>query len=139
MNLKQNKAVNMKETEESPKVDENITPEESFTSDSESDSESEEESGNMDSDSDCDLHGVVGDSDAPFRFIFGEEAQKQSLDGIAYGLEKGKYFVIGKDGDTLTGLLVHCLIERNIKAGILSPIVSIPKPGAQDSKQKDEN
>lgn len=99
---------------------------------------SSEESSTMDSDNECD--GVLDDCSIPFRFIFGEEAQKNSLDGIAYGLrENGLYFVIGKDGSEYTGLLVDALIRRNIKSGILSPIASISKSkGTEATQQKDE-
>lgn len=102
-------------------------PGESETSDSESDSENSDLfEGTDDSGTDCELDGVIGYSNATFRFIFDEEAQAQSLDGIAYGIdENGSYFVIGKDGDTVSGLLVHCLIERNIKEGILLPITKL--------------
>lgn len=59
------------------------------------------------SDSDCELHLVVFDSCTQFHFIFGEEAQARSLDGIPYGREdNGQYFVIGtgSDRDTHGGL-----------------------------------
>lgn len=121
------------------KKEENPTLEESFTTDSESDSEYDEELESTDTDSDCGLDGVMCDFNTPFRLIIGEEAQAQSLDGIAYGLdESGSYFVISKDGDTIAGLLVHCLIERNIKEGILLPIVPNLKQGAHETaEQKD--
>lgn len=96
-----------------------------------SDSESEKELKNSDDkgDGELDLDGVGGDR--PFRFICGGEAQAL-LDGIAYGLdENGQYFLIDKDGDFVSGLLVDAIIRRYIKAGTLLPIASITKPGAR--------
>ncbi|KAG4070005.1 hypothetical protein HA402_013665 [Bradysia odoriphaga] len=105
------------------------TPDESTTSDSESDSESSDLAEDT-SDTDREV-----DDNEPFRFILGDEAQARSLDGIAYGIDKtGQYFVICKDGDRVSGLLVHALIERNVEDGILLPI-SIPTTKATgDSK-----
>lgn len=103
-----------------------------------SDSESDSESSDMDEDSsDTDeIDGVVGEDNAPFRFIFDEEARARSLDGLAYGIDKnGHYFVICEDGDTVRGLLVHTLIERNVEDGILLPI---SKPGAKSAADTKE-
>lgn len=114
--------MNKQEENEKPLLDE------SMTSDSESDSDSSDSSDGT-IETDCEADGIVGDENAPFRFIFGEEAQSRSLDGIAYGIDKdGHYFVICKDGDTVDGLLVHALIESNVKDGILLPII---KPEAK--------
>lgn len=122
---------------------------ESCTSDSESDSMTSDEDladelEDSDSDSNPDLpsDGVIGDAKLPFRFIFDEEAQSRSLDGMAYGIgEDGKYFVVAKDGDFVSGMLVHALIERNIKDGVLGPIASLGGPseakmGAESTEGK---
>lgn len=86
------------------------------------------------------MDGVIGDSNTPFRFIFGEEAGARSLDGIAYGRdENGKYFLIAEDGDTISGLLVHALIKRNIEDGALPSIGAFTKTIADKiTEQKDE-